>query len=276
MDINTKKTKNFDELEEQLRYNLIHCDLFTVEKARQDIVDFLMPLIKKYATKYISKSSQHSVLTFDDYVNEAAVRVLTKIDDFKMSKGVKLATFFTYQIVDSMQQLKTSMEPAYRTPTSSIKIQAKLIKERQKEPDISIEELSKKYKISKERVFSILETNQQQASVFQTVAVGGDERELLDTIESEAPTGEDICVKQKSKFEYLKLLKELLNDDEFIVLTNRFGLISGETKTLEEIRNCFNKSITKERVRQIQNQALAKINASSKKDEIISSIKYAM
>lgn len=264
-----KEKKNFDTEEIKLREAVLNINLFTYDKVQEDVINFMLPLIKKYAAKFSANGT--GLLTFDDYVNEGVLRVHEKIPNFKFSKNTKFATYFTWHIIDAMQCLKTSMEQAYKTPTTSVKYEKKITTFIKANPDVSMEEVANHFKMSLERVISIIDSGKRSTSVFQTVSgISDDSKAILDTFVSNDLNGEEEAILKNEQLEVRKNLKAALDDREYEVLSRNFGLGDNDFETLEKISRDLN--VSRERVRQIKNEALEKIRKSEKASEIMSSL----
>lgn len=253
----------YDEQEKILREAVLKADLFTWQKAREDYINFMMPMIKKMALSFMKKGN--GALEFDDYVNEAYLRVSEKIDTFKFGKGVKLATFMYWQIQDAMQCLKASMEQAYRCPTTNVKLNKKIKQYIEENPDVDYDELAEKFGTSKKRVAATIEISNQKVSIYQQ-KVGDEKTILLDTLKSIEETPEEKCILKSAADNLEKVLSEVLNEFEYFVINEVFGLKTRNPKTLVEVAKT--KKMSNERIRQIKEDALNKIRNSSKSKEI--------
>ncbi len=260
----TKKI-DFDEEEKKLRQALLKCDLFTFQKAQENYLNFLMPMIKKLASKY----AKGGIVSFDDYVNEGYLRASKKLSKFKFSKGVKLVTYMYYEITDAMQNLKCSMEQAYRVPTTNVKILSKINKFLEENPHATYDEIAKGLGLTKKQVMATINVGNPKVSIHKKVN-DEDRTTLADTIASESLDPESIVVLAETKQELKELLESVLSQTELTIIKNVFGL-GGTVKNLKEIGRDV--SLSSERVRQIKEGALNKIRNSSKSQSIISALK---
>lgn len=263
-----KKDKSFyDAQEEKLRHALLYeYDLFNFERLKEEYILSLDPIIKKYAARYVQKGT--GLLEFNDFVNEAYVRVYEKFDEFKFKTrpDIKLATFLTWHIVDAMQALKSHNEQAYKCSTSSVKILPKIKKFMLENQNMSIDEVAAHFKTSRSRLLSILDSEKRSESTFKTISDDG-KNVLLDTFQSNQMNSEDKFLLNKTKKELKEILDSTLKERENIVIEKFFGLGTEEPKNLVAISKEIDCS--KERVRQIKEEALERIRTSNKAKYII-------
>ena len=265
-DISKIKESNLAGYEKEftLRQNLLESDLFTLESSRNEYIMSLDPLIKKYASKFVAKGT--GLLTFDDYVNEAYVRVLEKFDKFKFkTSDNRLSTFMTTQIIDAMQTLKSKNEQAYCCTTSNVKMITPIKEYIRNNPDEDYASVAKHFNISKSRLLGILDGEKRSVSIHKPNS-DDEKNTLLDSIESRTRTAEEMYFLKHSSNELKKLLSSVLSAEEFNVIEDVFGLNEKQAKILQEIADT--KNCSKENVRQIKVRAFNKIKASSVCEDI--------
>lgn len=261
--------KNFYDIQEQkLRHALLHeYNLFNFEKLKDEYILSLDPIIKKYAARYVKNGT--GLIEFEDYVYEAYTRVYEKFDEFKFQthSDIKLATFMTWHIMDAMQSLKSHNEQAYKCSTTTVKILPKIKAYIAQNPDKDVDEVAKHFKTTRKRLLSILDSEKRSESIYKTISDDG-KSSLIDTFHTNVLNSEEVFILKKSKTELKRLLKENLSEKEEYVLSEFFGLDGNEPKNLVTISKQIN--LSKERIRQIKEEALENIRKSKNKTNIIS------
>ncbi len=267
-DVKKIKKTNLGNYEKEmvLRENLLNSNLFTLESSRDEYILSLDPLIRKHAKKFVA--SGNGKVSFEDYVQEAYLRVMEKFDKFNFrTSDVRLSTYMNYQIVDAMQTLKVKFEPAYSCSTSNVKLLSSIKRYMNEHPDASFQTIADYFSISQSRLIGILESEKRSVSIHKSTT-DDEKNTLLDTVESNSKNAEQLLFLKKSNVELNNYLKEVLTDEEMFVLERTFGLNDKAKEELQKIAN--KKNCSKENVRQIKVRALNKIKESTLRDDICS------
>lgn len=267
-DVKKIKKTNLGNYEKEmvLRENLLNSNLFTLESSRDEYILSLDPLIRKHAKKFVA--SGNGKVSFEDYVQEAYLRVMEKFDKFNFrTSDVRLSTYMNYQIVDAMQTLKVKFELAYSCSTSNVKLLSSIKRYMNEHPDASFQTIADYFSISQSRLIGILESEKRSVSIHKSTT-DDEKNTLLDTVESNSKNAEQLLFLKKSNVELNNYLKEVLTDEEMFVLERTFGLNDKAKEELQKIAN--KKNCSKENVRQIKVRALNKIKESTLRDDICS------
>lgn len=267
-DVKKIKKTNLGNYEKEmvLRENLLNSNLFILESSRDEYILSLDPLIRKHAKKFVA--SGNGKVSFEDYVQEAYLRVMEKFDKFNFrTSDVRLSTYMNYQIVDAMQTLKVKFEPAYSCSTSNVKLLSSIKRYMNEHPDASFQTIADYFSISQSRLIGILESEKRSVSIHKSTT-DDEKNTLLDTVESNSKNAEQLLFLKKSNVELNNYLKEVLTDEEMFVLERTFGLNDKAKEELQKIAN--KKNCSKENVRQIKVRALNKIKESTLRDDICS------
>jgi len=213
----------------------------------------------------VAKQYQNQGLTLGDLINEGNVGLIKAAGRFDETKGFKFISYAVWWIRQSIISAIAEQSRAVRLPLNKIgdlskirKAQSKLEQELEREP--SQEELAETLEVTVEKIADSLRSSGRQISVdapFQD----GEDGTLLDVMHNDDPTTDSFLINDSLKIELNRSLSKLAERDrEVLVLF--YGLQNNQPYTLEEIGEKF--MLTRERVRQIKDKALARIKHSSR------------
>ncbi len=226
--------------------------------AKKKLVQANLRLVVSIAKKYTGQG-----ILFMDLVQEGSLGLIKAAQRFDYSKGFKFSTYATWWIKQTIIRAIANSSRSIRIPvhmSDKIRMLKKAIVKLsvQKGSEPTDEELSDYLKIDVKKVKSI-----KRAMIKEPVS--------LDT-----PVAQDLCLEDyisddENKLPEISTEKEFLNKDiisildilnqkERFIILNRFGLGERKTKTLEELGRIL--GFSKERIRQIENEALKKLRRS--------------
>lgn len=231
-------------------------DEFLHEEARTTLIKANLRLVVKIAHDFKGLG-----LPLLDLISEGNIGLMRAVEKFDPSKGAKFSSYAAWWIKQSMRRALANQSRIIRVPVQSAgkinkikSVKMKLAEQLGREPTDS--EIAVHLDFS-ERTVSGLRLADLHTFSLQDSIQQGEEGEFQDIIpDRHAMTPDQILGDVESIFRLKELLKKL-EDRERKILEMRFGLGKYTALTLEEVSQKIGR--TRERVRQIQNQALAKL-----------------
>ena len=243
--------------EEQELSEAIHStDPARYEAARTTLIKANLRLVVKIAHDFKGLG-----LPLLDLISEGNIGLMRAVEKFDPAKGAKFSSYAAWWIKQSMRRALANQSRTIRIPVQSagkinkIKtVRMKLAEELGRDP--SDAEIAEHLEFSERTVAGLRLADLRTISLHDPIQQG-EEGEFQDIIpDRHAMTPDQIIGDIESVFRLMDLLDKL-EERERKILEMRFGLRGGRTLTLEEVSQKIGR--TRERVRQIQNQALTKL-----------------
>ncbi len=235
------------------------------QEARARMIEANLRLVVAIGKKYINRGLQ-----FSDIIEEGNLGLIRAVEKFQYQKGFKFSTYASWWIKQTIERAIVNQTRTIRLPVhiaeivnSYMRTMRQLTQKLGREPNT--EEIAKKMRVTVDKVRSISQVVRETYSLDMLI---GDQEEdtLKDILQDSSAVSPASFSEDNRRREHIDEWLKQLSVSERKVVELRFGLIDGEPKTLDSIGKEF--GITRERVRQIETQALNKLRAITKRKKI--------
>ena len=227
------------------------------EKARKKMIQSNLRLVINIAKRYI-----HFGIPLLDLIEEGNLGLMKAVDKFDHRKGFRFSTYAAWWIKQGITRSISDQGKLIRMPVYMNELVAKWKKTKemmaQKLKHIpSDEDIAKKLKVSKSQMEQVNFWLSSKTSSLEAPIGEDDDSQVGDLVEDQTTASPDIEIKHLLDKEKVENLLELMTEREREVLDMRFGLADGKTYTLAEVAKKL--GVSRERIRQIEEEALKKL-----------------
>ena len=242
-------SKRIQQGDEQARSHMIRANLRLVVKIAQDYANYGLPVT--------------------DLISEGNIGLMKAVERFDPEKGGKLSTYAAWWIKQSIKRALANQSKTIRLPVHMVdkiakmrRIAAMLAEALGREP--TDDELAEEVGLPR-RKLAMLRQASHRPTTLDAPINEGEATEFGEVIRDERAANPLDLLTDKNLHGELDGLLAILDERERRIIDERFGLSGRKALTLEEVGREF--GVTRERIRQLQNAALAKMSRALRKKE---------
>ena len=232
-----------------------------IERAKSTLIESNLRLVVSIAKKCANRG-----VHFMDLIQEGNIGLMRAVDKFEYRRGYKFSTYATWWIRQAVSRAITDQSRTIRVPVHMnevinkvARIQTMLVQEIGREP--TAEEIARELEMPVSKVSQVLRIGQTVVSLERPVGGDGDTflKDFLEDSEGSSPL--DSALRDDLR-QRTQTALNCLSPREAKIIRMRFGVGGCRPHTLDEVGREF--MLTRERIRQIESNALSKLRRNSR------------
>jgi RNA polymerase primary sigma factor len=258
-------TKQADQsnVSQREEFDAVLAELQTVLERIQDLQQSLVKsnllLVVSIAKQFTCRNGP---LSFLDLVQEGNIGLMTAIHKFRLEKGHRFSTYATWWISQAMRRALEEQGQLIRLPSYIVEARRRvnhasidLTKRLGREPQM--DELAEAINLAKSKLHNILQAPNDLFSLDYPIEESDNRATMADLIRDDMAISPEEEIMSQARQEILEKLLSTLSPQQARVIKLRYGLFDDQDHTLAQIGAKL--KITRERVRQIESEALNKL-----------------